>query len=165
MTTVPNFSRNPDLFESWFAKLKEQRTQVVLSGGVFDLFHFGHAQYLRRAEAFGSVHIVAVNSDLSVEYIRGRKPIIPEEERAGIVASLKCVSSVILFDESTPCRLIEALRPAVFAKGEEYAGNEIPERKVMTKHGGRVVLIHQYPQRSSLIIDSILKRNMRSEKF
>ena len=115
---------------------------VVFTNGVFDLLHPGHVRYLQAARRLGEILIVGMNSDRSVRAIKepGR-PLNPEHERAEVLLSLECVDAVVVFDEDTPRRLIEALQPDVLVKGADWGPNEIVGRDVVEARGGRVVRI------------------------
>ena len=111
---------------------------VVMTNGCFDLFHAGHLASLEEARALGDVLVVAVNSDASVRRLKGAtRPIVPEGERARVLAGLACVDYVVLFDEDTPCALLKAIRPDVLAKGGTTL--EVVGREIVEAYGGRVV--------------------------
>lgn len=102
-----------------------QRTgeRAVFTNGIFDLLHLGHISYLQRARALGDLLIVGLNSDASTRRLKGpRRPLVPQEERAAVLAALACVDYVTIFDEPTAAPLLAALRPAVYVKGADYAG-------------------------------------------
>lgn len=114
---------------------------VVLTNGVFDLFHVGHLRYLESAAAEGDVLVVAINSDASTRAYKGPgRPVIPEGERAEIVAALTCVDHVMVFDDPNVERILETLRPNVHAKGTDYTEETVPERGVVEAYGGRVAI-------------------------
>ena len=119
---------------------------VVFTNGVFDLLHPGHVRYLQDARRLGALLIVGVNSDRSVRAIKepGR-PLNPEDERAEVLLSLACVDAVVVFDEDTPHRLIEAIQPDVLVKGADWGPTEIIGRDVVEARGGRVVRIDLAP--------------------
>ncbi len=95
----------------------------VFTNGCFDLLHLGHVQYLQRARSLGDFLIVGLNSDASTRRIKGpRRPLVPESERAEVLAALGCVDYVTIFSESTAQRTVSALRPSVYVKGGDYAG-------------------------------------------
>ena len=122
--------------------LRAQRTAIVLTNGVFDLLHPGHVRYLQQARRLGGALIVAVNSDRSVRESKGPdRPIIPETERAEILAALACVDGVVIFDEATPYHIISALQPDVLAKGADWAADAIVGRDVVEASGGIVVRV------------------------
>jgi rfaE bifunctional protein nucleotidyltransferase chain/domain len=124
---------------------------VVFTNGVFDLFHAGHVHLLESAAALGVSLIVGLNSDASTRRLgKGAdRPIVPERDRARIVASLGCVDGVVLFDEDTPAALIAALRPDVLVKGGDYQADAIVGAEVVLAHGGRVVIVPLLPDRSA----------------
>jgi len=130
---------------------------IVFTNGVFDLLHPGHLRYLQKARALGDALIVGINSNRSARANKGGgRPITPEAERAEIVAALACVDAVVIFDEDTPHRLIEALRPDVLVKGADWAENAIVGRDIVEARGGRVVRMAIEPGYStSAIIDRI----------
>lgn len=116
--------------------------RIVFANGAFDLLHAGHVRYLRAARDEGDVLVVAVNSDASVRRAKGPgRPIVPEGERAEIVAALGCVDAVVLFEEESPGGLIAELRPDVHAKGTDYTPESVPERQVVAGYGGRTVVV------------------------
>ena len=118
---------------------------VVWTNGCFDLVHAGHARSLRAARELGDVLVVGVNSDDSVRRLKGPgRPVLPESERAELVASLACVDFVVVFGEDTPSECIRLLRPAVHCKGADYAppgGKPVPEAAVVESYGGRVFFL------------------------
>jgi rfaE bifunctional protein nucleotidyltransferase chain/domain len=137
-----------------------QRDLVVLTNGVFDLLHVGHVTLLEAARAEGGALIVGVNSDRSVERLgKGRdRPIVPERERARLLAALACVDCVVAFDEDTPLALIEALRPDVLVKGADYAPDAIVGAKAVEGWGGRVVRVPLVPGYSTTDLLARLRR-------
>jgi rfaE bifunctional protein nucleotidyltransferase chain/domain len=120
------------------ARARGQRCAVA--NGAFDLLHAGHVRYLEGAKALvpGGLLIVGVNTDRSVRASKGpRRPIVPEGERAEIVAALGCVDLVVLFDETDAAALLTALRPDIHVKGTDYTAGSVPEREVVAGYGGR----------------------------
>ena len=123
-------------------QMKDMGLTVVFANGAFDLLHVGHVRYLEAAREEGQFLVVGVNSDRSVRAAKGAgRPILPERERAEIVAALRCVDAVVIFDEDSPSGLIERLRPAVHAKGTDYTSESVPERSVVASYGGRTVIV------------------------
>lgn len=121
---------------------------VVLTNGAFDLLHAGHVGYLAAARALGDLLIVGLNSDASVRAYKGPlRPLVPEAQRAAVLAALRSVDYVTLFETPTAEPLVEAMRPDIYAKGGDYAhpaggaGKELPEARIVLAHGGRVELI------------------------
>jgi rfaE bifunctional protein nucleotidyltransferase chain/domain len=123
-------------------QLKLQGKKVVFTNGVFDLIHVGHIDYLRCAKSKGDVLVVALNTDDSVRRLKGdKRPILPENERAKIVASLDMVDYVTFFGEDTPKEIIELLRPNVLVKGGDYTLNTIVGRDTVEGDGGTVYAV------------------------
>jgi D-glycero-beta-D-manno-heptose 1-phosphate adenylyltransferase len=139
-------------------QLRAEKKKVVFTNGVFDILHSGHIDYLTKSKALGDVLIVGLNSDKSVKNIKGdKRPIIGEEDRAVILANLKPVDFVVLFDEDTPARLIDAIIPDVLVKGADWALDKIEGRETVIKNGGEVKNIKFVSEQStSKIIEKIL---------
>ncbi|MCV7421270.1 D-glycero-beta-D-manno-heptose 1-phosphate adenylyltransferase [Mycobacterium yunnanensis] len=115
---------------------------VVATGGCFDLLHTGHVNLLRHARQLGDALLVLVNSDESVRALKGpNRPIMPAADRARVVAALGCVDAVFVFDDATPERLLDDLRPDVWVKGGDYAIEDLPEAQVVRLHGGDVITV------------------------
>ena len=140
--------------------LKDQGKTVVLTNGHFDLLHVGHVDCLQRARALGDVLIVGLNSDASTRLLKGEKrPIVPQEERAQLLAALQCVDYVIIFEERTAERLLAVLKPEVYVKGGDWTIENLPEAKAVAEYGVRVEFLPQVPSRSTTdIIETILAR-------
>jgi len=138
-------------------RLRDGGKTVVFTNGVFDLLHVGHVRYLQQARALGSALIVGLNSDQSVRANKGPgRPIVPQDERAEVLAALDCVDAVVVFDEETPHELIAALQPDVLVKGADWAEDAIVGRAIVEAHGGRVIRIPLEPGRSTTaLIDKI----------
>lgn len=115
---------------------------VAFANGCFDLLHVGHIRYLQAARAEGNLLVVALNGDASVTRLKGQgRPIMPEMERAEIVAALGCVDFITIFDEETVDSLLVELRPDVHAKGTDYTHENVPERKTVLAYGGRIAIV------------------------
>ena len=125
-----------------FGPGKRNGRRVVFTNGCFDLLHPGHIETLQKARSFGDVLVVGVNSDRSVRAMKGQgRPILPEEERAEILAALECVDGVVIFDEPTPREVIAALLPDVLVKGGDWASDAIVGREEVEAAGGKVISI------------------------
>jgi D-beta-D-heptose 7-phosphate kinase/D-beta-D-heptose 1-phosphate adenosyltransferase len=123
-------------------KLKQRGKRVVFTNGCFDLLHLGHTRYLAEARALGDVLIVAVNSDRAVRELKGaHRPMVPEEERAEVLAALRAVDYVTIFDDLTPREVIARMLPDVLVKGADWGANEIVGREEVEAAGGQVVSI------------------------
>jgi D-glycero-beta-D-manno-heptose 1-phosphate adenylyltransferase len=116
--------------------------RIVLANGCFDVLHVGHIRYLQGARELGDLLVVGVNSDRQVAIQKGvGRPILPDRERAELIAALDCVSYVTIFDEPTVEELLLALKPDVHAKGTDYTVDTVPEREVVRSYGGRVAIV------------------------
>jgi D-glycero-beta-D-manno-heptose 1-phosphate adenylyltransferase len=123
-----------------FGREKRNGRRVVFTNGCFDLLHPGHIQCLEQARELGDVLIVGLNSDASVRQLKGEgRPLLPERERAEILAALESVDAVVIFDDLTPQRVIARLLPDILVKGGDWAGDRIVGREEVEAAGGRVV--------------------------
>lgn len=136
---------------------------LVFTNGCFDLLHAGHVRYLQAAKDCGKTLVVGLNSDRSVQAIKPQpaglppRPIVPEEQRAEVLAALKAVDAVVLFSERTASEVIAVLQPDVYVKGGDYNLETLPEAKVVQSYGGRVELIQiEVSSSTSSIIQRIL---------
>jgi len=125
-----------------FGPGKRNGRRVVFTNGCFDLLHPGHIGSLEQARSLGDVLIVGLNSDSSVRQLKGAgRPVLPERERAEILASLECVDAVVIFDALTPREVIARLLPDVLVKGGDWASDQIVGREEVEAAGGRIVSI------------------------
>jgi D-glycero-beta-D-manno-heptose 1-phosphate adenylyltransferase len=116
--------------------------RIMLANGNFDLLHVGHVRYLRGAKALGGKLVVAINSDDSVRELKGEgRPLMPENERAEIVAALADVDAVVIFPELDVRGIIREIRPDIHAKGSDYTVDSVPERDTVAECGGRVAIV------------------------
>jgi rfaE bifunctional protein nucleotidyltransferase chain/domain len=116
--------------------------RITLANGNFDLLHVGHVRYLRGAKALGGRLVVAINSDSSVRQLKGEgRPIMPESERAEIVAALADVDAVVIFPEQDARAIIREIQPDVQVKGTDYTVDSVPERDTVAEYGGRVEIV------------------------
>jgi rfaE bifunctional protein nucleotidyltransferase chain/domain len=137
-------------------QLKKGRKKVAFTNGCFDILHRGHIRCLREARSWGDVLIVGLNSDSSVRKIKGkRRPILAQDDRAEILASLEMVDYVLIFEEDTPHKVISALIPDVLVKGGDYGKDEIVGKDVVESSGGKVVRVKQVQGKSTR---NIIKR-------
>lgn len=121
---------------------REVGSTIVLANGCFDLFHVGHLRYLIGAKQLGDVLVVGINSDRQARALKGEgRPFVPENERAEIVAGLRCVDLVTIFDDATVESLIRRLRPDFHAKGTDYTTDSVPERAIVREYGGQVAIV------------------------
>ncbi len=123
---------------------------IILANGCFDILHVGHVRYLAGAKALGGFLVVGINSDEQVRNIKSKgRPFMPETERAEIVASLRFVDAVTIFDEPTVDDLIDLLRPDIHAKGTDYTEQTVPERERVLAYGGLVAIVGDPKDHSS----------------
>jgi rfaE bifunctional protein nucleotidyltransferase chain/domain len=124
------------------AEWRRAGESITLANGGFDLLHVGHVRYLRAAKQLGGRLVVAVNSDDSVRELKGKgRPLMPEDERAEILAALTDVDAVVIFPEPDVRALIREIRPDIHAKGTDYTAATVPERDVVLECGGRVEIV------------------------
>ena len=133
---------------------------VVATGGCFDILHLGHADLLRAARALGDCLVVCLNSDASVRRLKGpERPVVAQDDRAALLAALEPVDAVLVFDEDTPAEALRRLRPDVFVKGGDYAGQQIVEAEVMAAWGGQAVTVPYRRERSTTRILEEVRRH------
>lgn len=139
----------------------------VFTNGCFDLLHLGHVRYLQEARSLGDFLVLGLNSDTSVRQLKGAgRPLIPENERAEILAALSCIDYVTIFSESVASSLVELLRPAIYVKGGDYINAQsgtpdttrLPEAKVVFAYGGTVRLIPYLPHHSTTELIATIKQ-------
>lgn len=127
------------------ARAKEARAArrtIALANGCFDLLHVGHTRYLEAAAREADLLVVAVNDDGSVRALKGEgRPILRAEDRAELVAALRCVDYVVIFPEPTVGPLLQALEPDVHCKGTDYTVDSVPEREIVKAYGGRTAIV------------------------
>jgi rfaE bifunctional protein nucleotidyltransferase chain/domain len=133
--------------------------KVIFTNGCFDILHLGHIEYLAKAANLGDVLVIGINSDLSVHRIKGdSRPINDEHSRSMVIASLKFVTAVVLFDEETPYELIKTIQPDILVKGRDYKIKEIVGHDIVLARGGKVKTIELTPGYSTTEIEQkILK--------
>jgi D-glycero-beta-D-manno-heptose 1-phosphate adenylyltransferase len=124
------------------AEWRSAGQQIVLTNGCFDLLHVGHIRYLYGAKQLGGKLVVALNSDESVRRLKGAdRPLMPQDERAEIIAALADVDAVVIFDEPDVSAVIREIRPDIQAKGTDYTRDNVPERHEVAAYGGRVEIV------------------------
>ena len=129
---------------------RKHGARIVLANGCFDLLHVGHIRYLEGAKALGDVLVVGVNSDEQVRAQKGEgRPFMPERERAEIIAAVRAVDFVTVFQEPTVEQLLLSIRPDIHAKGTDYTEESVPERDVVRSYGGRVCIVGDPKDHSS----------------
>ena len=131
--------------EELFLRVREAREKglkIVFANGCFDVLHVGHVRYLLGAKALGDLLVVGINTDAQVAVQKGTgRPVMPDRERAEIVASIEAVDYVTIFGEPTVEALLVLLQPDIHAKGTDYTEDTVPERNVVRSYGGRVAIV------------------------
>ncbi|MFZ2361833.1 MAG: D-glycero-beta-D-manno-heptose 1-phosphate adenylyltransferase [Anaerolineae bacterium] len=143
---------NQDEAAVWAAQVRAAGKTVVFTNGCFDLLHRGHVDYLQRARDLGDVLLVGLNGDSSVRQLKGPgRPILPEADRAVVLAALRAVDAVVIFQQPTAEALVAAIQPAVYVKGGDWGAGQRtpPEAAVVLSYGGRVQFIPYLPGRST----------------
>lgn len=142
--------------------LQAQGRRVVLTNGCFDLLHVGHVRYLNKARELGDALVVALNNDESVRALKGPgRPIVPEDQRAAVLASLASVDYVTIFPEPMASRVVERVRPDIYVKGGDYdtGRDSIPEARIVAGYGGWTVFVDfEAGGSTTAIIETILRR-------
>ena len=130
--------------------VQREGKKVVTTNGCFDVLHVGHARYLQEARKLGDILIVAVNSDSSVRALKGEpRPLVPEDERAEMLAALECVDYVTIFSELDPIALLLELKPDIHVKGGDYKLEQLIEREAVESYGGKVIVGFNVPGKST----------------
>jgi len=138
---------------------------IAFANGGFDLLHVGHIRYLDGAKREADRLIVAINSDASVRALKGpARPILPESDRAELVAALRAVDYVVIFDEPTVAALLELLKPDVHCKGTDYTVDTVPERETVRAYGGRIAIVGDPKDHSTTDLLSRLKPDPSERK-
>jgi D-beta-D-heptose 7-phosphate kinase/D-beta-D-heptose 1-phosphate adenosyltransferase len=133
---------SPDQMLRERKRLRSEGLRLVFTNGVFDLLHVGHVRYLEAAQSLGDALVVAINSDRTTRELKGpNRPITSERERAELLAALRCVNYVTIFDDISPRSLITEMLPDVLVKGGDYALNEIHGREEVEAAGGKVIAL------------------------
>ena len=145
---------------SFVAQVRGKGSLIILANGCFDLLHAGHIRYLESAKMLGGTLLVAVNSDSQVRELKGNsRPITSENERAEIIAALRCVDAVTIFIEPTVEEIIHIVRPDIHAKGTDYTADSVPEREIVAKYGGKVAIVGDPKDHSSSEILASLRQS------
>jgi rfaE bifunctional protein nucleotidyltransferase chain/domain len=123
-------------------RLRAEGKRIVLANGCFDLLHVGHVRYLDAARRLGDVLFVGINGDAAVARLKGHgRPLMPAAERVELLAALRAVDHVVVFEDDTADALIRSVRPDVHAKGTDYTADSVPERETVQACGGRVAIV------------------------
>jgi D-beta-D-heptose 7-phosphate kinase/D-beta-D-heptose 1-phosphate adenosyltransferase len=159
--------RNREDLAAEIRRRQQSGERAVFTNGCFDLLHLGHVRYLQEARSLGDFLIVGLNSDSSTRLLKGPgRPLVPEHERAEILAALACIDYITIFTEPTASPLVALLQPAIYVKGGDYANaqnstpdlNRLPEAKVVQQYGGTVRLIPYVPGHSTTELIATIQR-------
>lgn len=144
---------------AWRDSLRAGGLTLAFANGAFDLLHVGHVRYLEGARSLADALVVGVNSDASVRALKGPgRPVVAQGERAELVAALRCVDAVVVFDDPDVRALLRALRPEVHVKGTDYAPDTVPERDEVRAWGGRVAIAGDPKDHSTTALVARLER-------
>lgn len=144
---------------SILSKKKRSGKKIIFTNGCFDILHLGHIRYLQKAKSLGDILVVGLNSDTSVRKLKGHgRPINRQEDRAGVLASLRSVDYVTLFSEQTPLKLIRAIAPNILVKGGDWKTKDIIGSDLVTLHGGKVRSLKFIKGRSTSKVLSAIAR-------
>lgn len=137
-------------------ELKRQKKVIVFTNGCFDILHVGHVRYLQAAKQLGDILVLGLNSDTSVQALKGpTRPINSENDRAEVLAGLTAVDYIIIFAEITAENLIATVQPDIYVKGGDYVVDELPEAGIVRKYGGKIVLV---PEVSGCSSTNVIKK-------
>lgn len=151
---------DPHALQIVLRRLRQMGRKVVFTNGCFDILHAGHVSYLQRARELGDLLVLGLNSDASVRRLKGEtRPLVPEADRAVILAALACVDYVVIFEEDTPLELISLLQPDVLVKGNDYTEDEVVGAELVRQWGGRVALMPFVTGRSTTALVSKISGN------
>ena len=141
------------------AQEKQAGNEIVFTNGCFDLLHIGHTRYLAQARAKGDRLVVGLNSDVSVKKLKGdKRPLIPQNERAEMLANLEMVDYVTIFADKTAKNVIAKLKPDIYVKGGDYSIENLPEAEVVQQYGGEIELVSEIKGASTTnIVNKILE--------
>ncbi len=144
---------------------KRQGQKIVLANGCFDLIHIGHIRYLRDSRARGDILVVALNSDSSVQKLKGKgRPLLDQKHRADIISSFSFVDYVTFFDEPNVKKVLLALKPDIHAKGTDYTRDTVPEKETVIGYGGEIAITGGPKVKStSQLIEEIARKIKRTE--
>jgi len=152
--------KHADILAVLLKRERQLGRKIVFTNGCFDLLHVGHVKYLQKARSLGDLLILGLNSDQSIRRLKGEKrPLIGEGERAHLLAALKCIDYVVVFDDDTPLDLIRVLRPDILVKGGDYTADGVVGKELVESYGGRVEIVPFVDGKSTTnIIEKILEQ-------
>ncbi len=131
-------------------EMKANQELLVFTNGCFDLLHIGHVRYLQKAAQLGDKLVVAVNSDSSVQELKGKgRPLVKEKDRLELLSALEMIDYLVLFSDIDCQKLLEVIEPPIYVKGGDYRIEDLPEAEVVYDYGGKIVLITKIKGRST----------------
>lgn len=143
-----------------FLRSKNKNLKVVATNGCFDILHVGHIRSLQKAKKLGDILVIGINSNESVQKLKGKnRPINSEDQRAEVLAALECVDLVTIFSEETALKFLEIVKPDIYVKGKEYDLDNLKEAKLVKELGGQTIQIPMIPGVSTTKIIERLKKN------
>ena len=138
---------------------KEKGQRVIFTNGCFDILHVGHTTYLQQAKALGDILIIGLNSDSSVQALKGpTRPINNSQDRGIVLAALEAVDRIVVFTEETPVELLKELQPDIHVKGGDYKAEALPEYATIRQYGGDVKILPFVPGKSTTAIIKSLQK-------
>lgn len=148
-----------DCLKAELERLRREGKTVVFTNGCFDILHVGHVRYLREARKLGDALVLGLNSDASVRTLKGdKRPLVPQDERADVLAGLESVDYVVIFEEETPLELIRYLKPDFLVKGGDWSADDIVGAEDIKQWGGEVVVAPLIEGRSTTnVVEKILQ--------
>ena len=142
------------------SELKKQNKTIVTTNGCFDIIHAGHVRYLKHAKNLGDVLIMCLNSDASVQRLKGpTRPLNHQDDRAEVMAALESINYVVIFEEDTPVDILAKIKPDIHVKGGDYSEDTLPETKVIKEGGGKIQFIPFVEGRSTTNIINKISQN------
>lgn len=158
MTPRPSKILDRKALQAQVARWRGEGERIILANGAFDVLHVGHVRYLHAAKELGGRLIVGVNADASVRSLKGKgRPLLPERERAEVLAALADVDAVVIFPELDVGSLIREIRPDIHAKGTDYRADTVPEAEIVRECGGHVAIVGDAKDHSASDIIRLLK--------
>ena len=149
-----------DEIENLIQNLKKENKKIVFTNGCFDILHVGHVRYLKESSKHGDILIIGLNSDSSVKKLKGdSRPINTELDRAEILSELNFVDYVVIFEEESPVKLLDEIKPDIYTKGADYTVETLPEAQVVIKNKGEIKFINLIQGKSTTNVIKKIEKN------
>lgn len=153
-----------DQLKKVISQKKESGELIVFTNGCFDILHVGHIRYLKKAASLGDKLVLAVNSDSSVQKLKGKnRPLVPEAERVEMLAALEMVDYLILFSETDAKELLQQIKPQIYVKGGDYRIEDLPEAETVYNYGAKIVLITEIKGKSTTNLIKKIRQNQNEK--